>query len=454
MARGISLHVGLNRIDPGHYGTDGRLAGAENDATAMQRLAASLGYQTSVLLTAAARADAVLAEIRDAAAQLVAGDTFLITYAGHGAQIPDDNDDEGDQKDETWCVYDRMISDDELYASWGHFRAGVLVVTVSDSCHSGTVNRVTAREAGDVAEAVVYRYLPFGIATLMAYDNHRPLYDSVRRATRELLVRASVVSLAAAQDDQLAADGASNGLFTEKLLQAWNQGRFRGDYATLMDAVRRQMPHPSVQTPGYAISGALSDALSRQPFAITGAANPGVAPPEKAPTACTTTPKPTEEDAMQNIDTTTQFMDNGNWEEVAALLSEQLPSQRGGADFMATVVAANARAAQEALSGAATIPNVGLVANRGGSVFRAFWWGFHVQISPIDLTSILNLVNPNGEIVKFLRIVVPKDYQYWIAILTPFVAITSSVLRGLDRGRGVYISMSWFAPGVFVPTSV
>jgi metacaspase-1 len=71
--RGISLHIGLNRIDPSHYGTDGWLAGAENDANAMQQLAVAIGYRTSVLLTASARADAILATIRDAASQLTAG---------------------------------------------------------------------------------------------------------------------------------------------------------------------------------------------------------------------------------------------------------------------------------------------------------------------------------------------------------------------------------------------
>ena len=48
----------------------------------------------------------------------------------------------------------------------------------------------------------------------------------------------------------------------------------------------------------------------------------------------------------------------------------------------------------------------------------------------------------------------PNQSHYWIDIIAPFVVATATLLRALDRGRGVYISMSWFAPGAFVPTSV
>jgi hypothetical protein len=38
-------------------------------------------------------------------------------------------------------------------------------------------------------------------------------------------------------------------------------------------------------------------------------------------------------------------------------------------------------------------------------------------------------------------------------VIAPFVAAAASLLRGLDRGRGIYLSMSWFAVGIIVPTS-
>jgi hypothetical protein len=44
-------------------------------------------------------------------------------------------------------LFDRQVIDDEIYRLLGRFAAGVRVVAVSDSCHSGTVTRMR-REAG------------------------------------------------------------------------------------------------------------------------------------------------------------------------------------------------------------------------------------------------------------------------------------------------------------------
>jgi uncharacterized caspase-like protein len=106
----------------------------------MTRIAAAEGFATQQILTE--QATNVLAAIRDAARQLAADETFLITYAGHGGQVPNDNSDvEDDQQDETWVLYDRQMRDDELWTALAAFAAGMKVVLVSDSCHSGSVRR-------------------------------------------------------------------------------------------------------------------------------------------------------------------------------------------------------------------------------------------------------------------------------------------------------------------------
>ena len=64
-----------------------------------------------------------------------------MTYSGHGGQVPDGDDEEADSSDETWVAFDRQIVDDELYELWGKFKPGVRIVVLSDSCHSGSVNR-------------------------------------------------------------------------------------------------------------------------------------------------------------------------------------------------------------------------------------------------------------------------------------------------------------------------
>jgi hypothetical protein len=91
---------------------------------------------------------------------------------------------------------------------------------------------------------------------------------------------------------------------------------------------------------------------------------------------------------------------------------------------------------------------------RGGTVARAFWWGFHIQISHEDVQMIVNGMNGAGQLIAALTPLVPPVIRPFLAVAKIFLDVSAAVLRALDRGRGVYISMSWFAPGIFVPTSV
>src|SRR5688572_29320603 len=106
-ARARSLHVGLNAVDPGHYGGwSGDLVACEFDAKDMAAIAKKSGMKTTTLLTTKGTRAKMLAAIRNAAKQLKAGDFFFLTYSGHGGQIPDITGEEADKKDETWCLYD------------------------------------------------------------------------------------------------------------------------------------------------------------------------------------------------------------------------------------------------------------------------------------------------------------------------------------------------------------
>ena len=113
---GRSLHIGLNAVARAHYGGwSGRLAACEFDANDMAAIARSRGIRPKVLLTKAATRAKVLAGIRSAATRLKKGDLFLLTYSGHGGQLPDVTSEEKDGRDETWCLYDGELIDDELY---------------------------------------------------------------------------------------------------------------------------------------------------------------------------------------------------------------------------------------------------------------------------------------------------------------------------------------------------
>src|SRR5262245_37245617 len=103
MARGISIHIGLNIVDPTCYnGWDGQLSGCLNDALDMQAIANSLGYSSSLITDGQATAANVVRAIGQAAQQLNPDDILLLTYSGHGGQVQDANGDEPDGFDETW----------------------------------------------------------------------------------------------------------------------------------------------------------------------------------------------------------------------------------------------------------------------------------------------------------------------------------------------------------------
>lgn len=136
----ISLHVALNEVDPDAYaGWDGELFACHNDAASMRWLAEALGYQPRTLLDAAATRDGVREAVRAALDELAPGGTLLLSYSGHGGSLPAGGDEEFDGFDETLCLYDGQLLDDELAMLWVAAPADRRVVFVADSCHSGTV---------------------------------------------------------------------------------------------------------------------------------------------------------------------------------------------------------------------------------------------------------------------------------------------------------------------------
>ncbi len=277
MARGMSLHLGLNKVDPKHYGGwDGTLNACEADAKDMESLAKARGFQTQLMMTQAVTRAEVQNQMAKAAEGLKAGDTFFLTYSGHGGQVPDVNGDEPDHLDETWCLFDGELIDDELFLALGKFAAGVRVICLSDSCHSGTVLKA-AYYRGGIADMIsagaperAVRAMPMEVA-LRTYRMNKDFYDRLQ-ATRGLRkaqddVKASALLISGCQDNQYSADGPFNGLFTGTLLRVWQNGQFlagkRNSYKDLWKAVMRQMPPD--QTPNYYSVGPKNLAFERSP---------------------------------------------------------------------------------------------------------------------------------------------------------------------------------------------
>lgn len=278
MKKGISLHIGIDSVDPNHYdGWSGPLNACVFDADAMELLAKGRGFGTHRLITEQATRSAVREHLLRFANELTAGDKLLLTYSGHGGFLPDDNDDELDGEDETWCLYDGQLVDDELYQIYSAFAPGVRVVVLSDSCHSGTVTKATFQQALARTGAIqamlpeerqpANREMPRAVAR-STYFKHRTFYDAIQSETpvaTDTEVRAGVLLISGCQDNQTSLDGTFNGQFTGTLLRVWNKGKFDGDYASLHGMIVKRMP--PTQTPNLYEVGR-RDVANLRAFAI------------------------------------------------------------------------------------------------------------------------------------------------------------------------------------------
>jgi metacaspase-1 len=226
--------------------------------------------------------------VKKAAKALKAGDIFMLTYAGHGSFVPDfSGDEKEDGQDETWCLFDRQLLDDEIYEWWTWFREGVRIVVVSDSCHSGTIIRSTPGGLVEMdvhaqgANALRPRSLPSDVrgATIV---NNRDLYRKVAAQTRlalegglrmplrtraiDMPLGCTVRLLSGCQDHQTSGDGDLNGLFTSRLLLVLERG-FRGDYSRFHKEILKLMP--AEQQPNHWTVGRKDPAFDgQQPFEI------------------------------------------------------------------------------------------------------------------------------------------------------------------------------------------
>lgn len=264
MPQGRAVTIGLNFVDPRHYGGwDGELNACEADAEDMTAIAESKGFDVTTIMTKAATRERVRSEISKAADALQAGDIFMLSYSGHGGQLPDRSSDEPDAQDETWCLWDGELVDDELYALYGQFAEGVRVLVFSDSCHSGSVVKqafyqgtVRGRAVVNSADEAKYRFMPSEMA-LKTYRLNKAFYDEIldnlRSGESGKQVSASVLLISGCQDNQLSADGDFNGLFTSQLLRVWRDGAFKGDYRRFHRNIVRRMPPD--QTPNYFRTG-------------------------------------------------------------------------------------------------------------------------------------------------------------------------------------------------------
>jgi Caspase domain len=277
MARGVSIHIGLNWLKDANYrklngdSLYEPLLGCVNDAELMSKIALGCGFKehdVELLVTKQGAdfdkltADYILGRIGYYAVNLKPNDFFLITFAGHGSQAYLN-------KNQTWCLFDRMVFDFELNQLWAKFDEGVRILCISDSCHSGSVAleeeffeeihlSISETKSDDFStyhEEINLEISNVNRNLLETVDDdlirNSNLYSEVIKPTHNQLlqikkdVKAVIISISACDDNEDAKEekddnGVFNGLFTRNLTRVWyGAGNYANFFKRLSDCVSR-----------------------------------------------------------------------------------------------------------------------------------------------------------------------------------------------------------------------
>lgn len=313
----LSLHIGINRLDPSVFPDLEVLSSCVRDAEDMEALAKANRFTTKVrgsgrtqhnmacsgwrnkqtkapvtmgkrctgshthtcapvcagaqvFTDGKATLEAVRTFIFTTAASLQRGDMFLLTFSGHGSSVIDLDGDERDGRDEAWCLHNGLLLDDELHALLCQFAAGVRVVIVSDSCHSGSMIDQPDTEVRKFRAASVETKTssPSASHASSAHPHHARDASPPRPPARALSVaeglaarkaaaarerqrlgrpKAAVVLLAGCQDSQKSGEGDRNGAFTAALREEYERLPAEGaTYKLLLpESVRERAQVPS-----------------------------------------------------------------------------------------------------------------------------------------------------------------------------------------------------------------
>ena len=175
------------------------------------------------------------------------GDILLLHYSGHGANVPDDNGDEADHRDEILCPtnldWNDPLRDDWLRKTFDKLRSGVSLTVIMDCCHSGTNTRAITPPDAPIKE----RFLPCPL-DLMATESGRALRGTLRsqlgkaprgQKRKSDIVHADIPELliTGCRDTQTSADakigGTFNGALTYYLVQSIKETKGKLTYREL-----------------------------------------------------------------------------------------------------------------------------------------------------------------------------------------------------------------------------
>jgi hypothetical protein len=224
-----ALCFGLTKVDPARYnGWDGDCPGCDLDAKRIYKLFESYGWGTALSLNNQCTREAVVQTIEHEASTMSAGDQLVIYISCHGGQTPDMNGDEDDGQDETICLWDGQMLDDDLLDVWNKIPRDVDVIYITDSCNSRTNFKMKPRSIGGSVPVVF---------------------------------SGSLIHLAGCDDGKSSYGGDDGGVFTNALLASFDP---EYSWRVLYDYAKSLMPRN--QLPFIEHYGDISDALKNGPI--------------------------------------------------------------------------------------------------------------------------------------------------------------------------------------------
>ena len=257
----VALCIGIND----YPGTQNDLSGCLNDAKDWAAALQGRGFAVTSLFDSKATKAAMVSGMKKLIGAAKSGDSVVITYSGHGTFVPDTSGDEPDGRDEGLCPYDihkgNVLLDDEIHQLFAKRAAGVKVVLLSDSCHSGSVIRWAPPDPDSTAPRP--RFLP-PAAWLPADKLPKAASGEVATHGREgpralawlgaLSLAGGDLLMAGCRDQEYSYDanfgGRPNGAFTYYALKSLKPLAAGATYADWYRAIRNYLPGASYpQTP-------------------------------------------------------------------------------------------------------------------------------------------------------------------------------------------------------------
>ena len=253
-----ALCIGINN----YPGTHMDLQGCVNDANDWTAALDARGFKVVSLTDDKATKAAMVQAMSDLIAKASKGDSLVITFSGHGTYQPDTDGDEADGLDEALCPYDLQTNgaaliDDEIKTLFATRKAGVRIVLISDSCHSGTVTRAAKAEKDADSRP---RFMPMGnwlpdkllpknragkpAATILAPSGSTPLLGAYSRLLGDLLLAGCKEGPNNYSYDARI-NGRYNGAFTYYALKALKSLKAQATYADWHKAIGKYLPSAS-----------------------------------------------------------------------------------------------------------------------------------------------------------------------------------------------------------------